>query len=81
MSCRIICHPCLLYLYSLDFNLTFLFLLFTCLSYTYLFLFYFFYFQLCYLSESVVLATSISSFKRRLSSFVINVVSDHFSVN
>ena len=33
------------------------------------------------LPNSVVLAASISSFKWRLSSFVMNVGSEHFSVN
>jgi len=32
------------------------------------------------LPDSVVLAASISSFKRRLSSFVVNVIFEHFSV-
>ena len=33
------------------------------------------------LPDSVVLAASISSFKRRLSSFVVNVGFEHFSVD
>jgi len=33
------------------------------------------------LPDSVVLATSISSFKQQLSSFIMNVGSEYFSVN